>query len=110
MLDMGEPISIVEMAETLIRLHGFVPHRDIKVIFTGLRPGEKLHEDLLFRGENSRKTEHPHIALSSFAQNMPYQFLKKIDELEHFAWENSTQGCLSVLDTLLPRTDKVAYV
>jgi FlaA1/EpsC-like NDP-sugar epimerase len=110
MLDMGEPISIVEMAETLIRLHGFVPHRDIKIVFTGLRPGEKLHEDLLFRGENIRKTEHPHIALSTFAQTMPYQFLKKMNELEHFAWENSSQGCLSVLDTLLPRTSKVAYV
>ncbi|WP_052545661.1 nucleoside-diphosphate sugar epimerase/dehydratase [Candidatus Hepatobacter penaei] len=110
MLDMGEPISILEMAETLIRLHGFVPGRDIKIEFTGLRPGEKLHEDLFFRGESARKTEHPHIALSTLSHQVPYHFLKKLEELEHFAWTNNSQGCLNILEELLPQMGKVANI
>ncbi|HEX5439226.1 MAG TPA: polysaccharide biosynthesis protein [Gemmatimonadaceae bacterium] len=47
LLDMGEPVRIVDLAENLIRLSGLEPHRDVQIVFTGLRPGEKLHEDLM---------------------------------------------------------------
>lgn len=47
MLDMGEPVRIVDLAEELIRLSGLAPHRDVQITFTGLRPGEKLHEELM---------------------------------------------------------------
>jgi len=57
-LDMGEPVRIVQLAEDLIKLSGFVPYEDIEIVFTGLRPGEKLFEELLLDGENVEETPH----------------------------------------------------
>ncbi len=57
-LDMGKPIHILELAETMIRLGGFEPYRDIDIVETGLRPGEKLYEELLIRTEELDKTEN----------------------------------------------------
>ena len=61
MLDMGQPIKIVSLAEALVRARGLRPGSDIKIIYTGLRPGERLNEDLLGPDEGSRPTEHPAI-------------------------------------------------
>ena len=60
-LDMGEPIRIVDMARDLIRLHGLEPGKDIAIEFTGLRPGEKLHEELITSGEGIVSTNHEKI-------------------------------------------------
>ena len=57
-LDMGKPVRILELAENMIRLSGFEPYRDINIIETGLRPGEKLYEELLIRTEELDKTEN----------------------------------------------------
>jgi FlaA1/EpsC-like NDP-sugar epimerase len=62
-LDMGEPVRILTLAENIIRLSGFIPYEDIDIIFTGLRPGEKLYEELSYRGEDLRKTKHEKIFL-----------------------------------------------
>ena len=56
MLEMGEPVKITDLAEQLIRLSGFEPHRDVQIVFTGLRPGEKLHEELTSYVEHSVST------------------------------------------------------
>ncbi len=55
-LDMGEPIKIVDLAENLIRLSGLIPYEDIDILFTGLRPGEKMYEELILDSENCVKT------------------------------------------------------
>jgi FlaA1/EpsC-like NDP-sugar epimerase len=60
-LRMGEPIRIAELARDLIALHGFRPGTDIRIECTGLRPGEKLHEDLVAEGERAEPSRHPHI-------------------------------------------------
>jgi FlaA1/EpsC-like NDP-sugar epimerase len=62
-LDMGEPVKIVDLASDLIRLSGLVPGEDVKIEFTGIRPGEKLFEELRLDGETVEKTAHPQIFL-----------------------------------------------
>ncbi len=61
LLDMGEPVKIVDLARDMIRLSGYEPDVDIKVEFTGVRPGEKLYEELLLTNENHDRTVHPKI-------------------------------------------------
>ena len=61
MLDMGEPIKILDLAQNVIRLSSLEPGKDIKIVFTGLRPGEKLFEDLRLEGEGIRSTAHDKI-------------------------------------------------
>ena len=60
-LDMGEPVSIVDLARNMIRLSGKEPERDIAIEFVGVRPGEKLHEELWGDGESVGATPHPKI-------------------------------------------------
>lgn len=62
-LDMGEPVKIVDLAKELITLSGFSPDEDIEIKFTGMRPGEKLFEELSIAGEDMQPTSHPKIAI-----------------------------------------------
>jgi FlaA1/EpsC-like NDP-sugar epimerase len=66
-LDMGEPVRIVELAKDMIRLSGLRPFEDIEIVFTGVRPGEKLYEELEAQGEDHRKTRHPKIFIGKLA-------------------------------------------
>ncbi len=61
LLDMGEPVRIYDLAMQMIRLSGLIPGKDIDVEITGLRPGEKLYEELLIEGNNVKQTQHPKI-------------------------------------------------
>jgi FlaA1/EpsC-like NDP-sugar epimerase len=62
-LDMGEPVKIVDLARELITLSGFRPDEDIEITFTGTRPGEKLFEELSIKGEDMQPTRHPKIGI-----------------------------------------------
>jgi FlaA1/EpsC-like NDP-sugar epimerase len=62
-LDMGEPVKIVDLAKELITLSGFKAGEDIEIIFNGLRPGEKLFEELRIEGEGMERTRHPKISI-----------------------------------------------
>ncbi|MHB9030081.1 MAG: polysaccharide biosynthesis protein, partial [Candidatus Latescibacterota bacterium] len=61
LLDMGEPVRIVDLAKTMIKIAGYEAGKDIEIVFTGLRPGEKLFEELRYDGERLMKTPHPKI-------------------------------------------------
>lgn len=67
-LDMGEPVNITEMAKTLIRLHGHEPDKDIKIEFTGIRPGEKLYEELFYDSSHVDKTANDKIYLGHLSE------------------------------------------
>ena len=62
-LDMGEPVKIVDLARDLITLSGFRPGEDIEIKFVGVRPGEKLYEELAIEGEDVSRTAHPKIGI-----------------------------------------------
>ncbi len=85
LLDMGEPVKIVDLARELITLSGFRPGEDIDIAFTGLRPGEKLFEELSIKGEDMQETRHPKIGIW---KNIPMdrdRLRRGIAELMEFA-------------------------
>jgi nucleoside-diphosphate-sugar epimerase len=63
-LDMGAPVKIVDLARQLITLNGLEEGKDIEIVYTGLRPGEKLYEEVLFETESSLETSHPMIRVA----------------------------------------------
>lgn len=76
-LDMGEPVRIADLAHAMIRLSGFSEH-DIRVVFTGLRPGEKLYEELLAADENTVRTPHPKLRIARVRQDNG-DWLERVD-------------------------------
>jgi FlaA1/EpsC-like NDP-sugar epimerase len=101
-LDMGEPIKIVDLAEQMIRLAGLRPDRDIKIEYVGLRAGEKLHEELFHRDEPLLSTSSPTIRLAA-PRTADYEVLaRSIDELEEAARNQREERMLQLLERLVP--------
>lgn len=90
--DMGSPVKIYDLAEKMISLSGFTPHVDIEIVVTGLRPGEKLYEELLSSKELSQPTHHEKIKIGTIRQYDHYEANSKITAmLEHLSRETDEQ-------------------
>ena len=81
-LDMGEPVKIVDLAKNLIKLSGLTLGEDIEIEITGLRPGEKLYEELLYDVASAEKTENKKIFIGKLHDEEEVKNLKYLEELE----------------------------
>jgi FlaA1/EpsC-like NDP-sugar epimerase len=101
-LDMGEPVKIVDLARQMIRLAGLRPERDIAISYIGLRPGEKLHEALFHAAESPLPTRNPALRLAA-PRTADYAVLaRSIDELEEHARAGREARALQLLHQLVP--------
>lgn len=87
-LDMGQPVKIYDLAVNLIKMKGYVPDRDIKIEIVGLRPGEKLYEELLMAEEGLQSTTNDLIFIGKPIELDGDKFLKQLDQLIQVAYEN----------------------
>ena len=86
-LDMGEPVKIVDLARNLILLSGHKPDEDIQIVFTGLRPGEKLYEEMLMKEEGMQETANKLIHIGKPIQMDEEKFLKQLEEIKEHVVE-----------------------
>ncbi|MBI3340497.1 MAG: polysaccharide biosynthesis protein [Chloroflexi bacterium] len=103
LLNMGQQVKILDLAEDLIRLSGLEPGRDIEITFTGIRPGEKLSEDLWEDGMRSQPTEHSEIFRAVSDEDVDGKKLAgAVDELARLASQSETDAILHMLDEVIP--------
>ena len=96
-LDMGEPVKILDLARNMIRLSGREPEQDVAIEFVGARPGEKLHEELWNEGETVVATVHPKIMAATHVPVDPVWLEDELNELERLAEEGDTLGLVAAL-------------
>ena len=101
-LDMGEPVKITTLAENLIRMYGKVPYKDVEIKFTGLRPGEKLFEELLMNEEGLKSTENKKIFIGNQISIDEEYLIKKLEQLKAAADGNDSNGVVSKLAEIVP--------
>jgi FlaA1/EpsC-like NDP-sugar epimerase len=101
-LDMGKPIKILDMARDLIRLSGFEPERDIPIQFIGLRPGEKLYEELITEGEGIVATNHEKILVLRGNSYDKKNLDDKIEELIAVAGTHEATAIKKKLQEIVP--------
>ena len=101
-LDMGNPVKILDLAENLIKLSGFIPYRDIEIKFTGLRPGEKLYEEILMDEEGLRQTDNSKIFIGSPLKINKDTFFDHLATLKQIAYSNNSENLVQALIDLVP--------
>ncbi len=101
-LDMGKPVHIVKLAENLIRMYGKTPYKDVEIKFTGLRPGEKLKEELLMDEEGLQKTSNELIFIGRQIPLDGDVFIRKLRKLRNAANENLNEVAVEALHEIVP--------
>ena len=105
-LEMGQPIAIIEIAEQLIRLAGLRPNKDIKIKFTGLRPGEKIIEELHYKNEKISKTKNKSIFIVKPKIESYEKLSKSLKNLIDLAKNNKLEECYKIMSTIVPEYKK----
>jgi FlaA1/EpsC-like NDP-sugar epimerase len=100
--DMGEPVKIIDLALKMIKLAGLQPEKDIKIIYTGLRPGEKLYEELLNQGESTMPTYHEKIKISQVITYPYQQVIADINELLLLVKQYDTESMVNKMKEIVP--------
>jgi len=104
-LHMGEPVRIMDLAETLITLSGLKPHEDIQIVETGMRPGEKLYEELSFETEETVPTSHPKIFINKLDTPEPETVRTALKVLARLVRERNEDELRRFLNGLLPEAN-----
>lgn len=101
-LDMGDPIKIIDLAENFIRLSGFIPYKDVKIIFTGLRPGEKLYEELFDKTERVLPSFHKKIMIAVPEENLMPIISRYLPDLERVVLNHSVDEVIPLMHKMIP--------
>ena len=101
-LDMGQPMKILDMARTMIRLSGFQPDVDIPIQFTGMRPGEKMYEELTHKNEHCETTSHPRISRYLAAEPGPHSLDELIATVQSLLSETDPARVKNAVHDLIP--------
>ncbi len=100
--DMGDPVKIVDLAERMIRLAGYTPNEDIKIEFIGLRPGEKLYEEVLSNEENTEPTRHDKIRVARVREYKRKEVLEAYDKLAGLALAVKAEDSVRLMKQVVP--------
>ncbi|MNP43785.1 UDP-N-acetyl-alpha-D-glucosamine C6 dehydratase [compost metagenome] len=106
-LDMGDPVRILNLAEDLIRLSGYEPYAEIDISFTGIREGEKLFEELLTDEENATATQHNRIFVGKSSNLNMHQMELELARLQRVI-EDDTVPVREILERLVPKYEVVS--
>lgn len=101
-LDMGQPVRIVTLAENLIRMYGKIPYRDVEIRFTGLRPGEKIKEELLMNEEGLKKTANKLIFIGRQIEIDEKNFPNRLRKLRNAAEKNDEAVAIEAMHEMVP--------
>lgn len=101
-LDMGQPVKILDLAEDMIRLSGLTPYEDIDIVFTGVRKGEKLFEELEITGENLLKTHHPKIFIGKIATYSKEEVMSMLNRFQKAVEVNDGGEIRRLFNEILP--------
>jgi FlaA1/EpsC-like NDP-sugar epimerase len=100
--DMGEPVKIVDLALKMIKLAGLQPDKDVKIVYSGLRPGEKLYEELLNHGEHTMPTHHQKIKISEVITYPYQQVIADINELLSLNNDHDDMALVNKMKKIVP--------